>query len=90
MRTTFVNRHIAIYTFITMDQCIFMQNKEKLIEGSSEKANRTFLSKQNVMIQIAYCFDYSIEFKKYFFLHKSKSFYCMLSLVGLYIVIHFQ
>jgi hypothetical protein len=35
----------------------------KLIECSSEKVNRTFLNKSNVIVNIAYCFSLSVLFK---------------------------
>jgi hypothetical protein len=73
-----------------MEQSVFMLYKKKLIEGSSEKSTEHFLNIHNIIIKIVNCFDYSIEFKKYFFLHKSKSFHCILTLEGLYNMIHFK
>ncbi len=51
-----------------MEQLIFTKYSNKLIVGSSEKANRTyFKSKNNVIQKYFSCFNLSVVFKKYIF-----------------------
>jgi hypothetical protein len=62
-----------------MEQYVFMQYKNKLIEGSSEKVNKlTFYNKNNVILMIVYCLKLVAVFIINIFAHQDESFGCKL------------